>query len=521
MASAALASSRPTKAELAVLIGGIVSMGLEILAVRIVAPQFGSHIYTVGGILTVFLIALSLGYWQGGRRAAGASVGEMSWILLGTAVYVAVVVGAGDLLLSYTSTLALPPQYASLPAVILLFGPPTYLLGFISPYAAELSEKPGTGHASGHVYALGTIGSIVGAAGTTFVLIPTLSVDVIGLLFGFVLVATALTLTAPRLPRRTVVSSLLVTGLLVGAAGAGPVAYDHRGEVVYETQTPHQHLEVVDAGEERTMYLDGARHSAMDLDDPERHVFTYTRYFHLPMLVADEPADLERVLFVGGGGYTGPMDFAERYDAAVDVVELDPDVTDAAEAYFDLDRDAVTIYEQDARQFLEGTDETYDVIVLDAYQRDQVPFHLTTREFMELLSERTSDDGIVHANVVAAPDGPAAEFYHAQEATMDAAFADTYSFKTADQHAVQNIQVVSTNAPTDLSNDELADRETTRDLAVDLGDAVDNQLPDPDADAPILTDDRGEVDSLLDPMFGQRYVIQEDGDGSIQPEGAA
>ncbi len=119
-------------------------MGLEILAVRIVAPQFGSHIYTVGGILTVFLIALSLGYWQGGKRASLATNRQMSWIMLATAVYVGIVIYAGDLLLAYTSTLPLPPRYASLPAVIALFGPPTYLLGFISPYAAELSQKQGS-----------------------------------------------------------------------------------------------------------------------------------------------------------------------------------------------------------------------------------------------------------------------------------------------------------------------------------------------------------------------------------------
>ncbi len=515
-----VAGYRPTKPELAVFVSGITSMGLEILAVRIVAPQFGSHIYTVGGILTVFLIALSLGYWQGGKRATGATNREMSWIMLATAVYVAVVIYASDLLLTYTSTLALPPRYASLPAVILLFGPPTYLLGFISPYAAELSDKQGTGEASGHVYALGTIGSIVGAAATTFVLIPALGVDAIGLLFGGALVGTAIALTTPDLPRRSVVSSVLVVLLLVGAAGATPVDVDYRGDVVYETQTPHQQLEIVDAGSERTMYLDGARHSATDLEDPDRHVFTYTKYFHLPMLATEDVDDVDRVLFVGGGGYTGPQDFADRYDAHVDVVEIDPEVTAAAEAYFGLesDRDDISVYEEDGRQFLERTDEPYDVIVLDAYKQDQVPFHLTTVEFMELASERLADDGVLHANVISAPSGPAAEFYHAQHRTMETVFPDTYSFRTSDSSAVQNVQVVATNEPTDLSDEDFLERNDARDLGVDLEDAIDNRMADPDtADAPVLRDDRGEVDSLLDPMLGQRYVIEEtDGETDSQ-----
>ena len=516
-----LSTYRPTKPELAVFVSGITSMGLEILAVRIVAPQFGSHIYTVGGILTVFLAALSLGYWQGGNRSALATNREMSWIMLATAVYVGVVVYASDLLLTYTSTLALPPRYASLPAVIILFGPPTYLLGFISPYAAELSEKEGTGEASGHVYALGTIGSILGAAVTTFVLIPALTIAQIGVLFGFTLVATAVTLTLPALPRNPTVASIVVAVLLVVAAGGGPVAYDYRGDVVYESQTAYQHLEIVDDGDTRTMYLDGARHSATDLGDPDRHVFAYTEYFHLPMLMADDPEAIDRVLFVGGGGYTGPQDFAAEYDVTVDVVEIDPEVTAAAETYFGLDREAVTVHTDDGRQFLQGTNASYDLIVLDAFKKDQVPFHLTTVEFTELLSDRLSDDGMVHANVISSPTGSASEFYRAQYRTVDEVFPTVYSFRTSDSNAVQNVPLVATKDDTQLSQAELSDRNDARDLSVDLTEPINNRLDEPETDeTPILRDDRGEVDSLLDPMMGQRYVIEETDDTDTTGESA-
>jgi spermidine synthase len=508
----ALPSYRPTKPELAVFVSGITSMGLEILAVRIVAPQFGSHIYTVGGILTVFLAALSLGYWQGGKRAALATNREMSWILLAAAVYVAVVVYASDFLLAYTSTLAIPPRYASLPAVIVLFGPPTYLLGFISPYAAQLSQKQGIGEASGHVYALGTIGSILGSAATTFVLIPALSIAQIGLIFGLMLVGTGLALTAPSLPRRSVVASVVVVLVLVSATGAGPVAFDHRGDVVHESQTPHQHLEIVDDGDDvRTMYLDSARHSAVDLEEPDRHVFAYTRYFHLPMLMVDDPDAVEDVLFIGGGGYTGPQDFEARYDVDVDVVEIDPEVTEAAEDYFGLEHgETMTSHAEDGRQFLQDADEEYDVIVLDAYKQDQVPFHLTTEEFMQLTADRLSDDGVLLANVVSAPSGSASEFYRAEYATMEQAFPEVYSFRTSDEDSVQNIQLAATNDDEELTREDLEQRNDARDLGVDLDDEIDHLLAEPNTDdVPVLRDDRAPVDSLLDPMMGQRYVIEE------------
>ena len=270
------------------------------------------------------------------------------------------------------------------------------------------------------------------------------------------------------------------------------------------------------------MYLDGARHSATDLDDPDRHVFSYTEYFHLPMLMVDDPDEIDRVLFVGGGGYTGPQDFAEQYDVAVDVVELDPEVTDAAETYFGLDRGEMNVYTEDGRQFLQGTDETYDLIVLDAFKKDQVPFHLTTVEFMELLSDRLSDDGIVHANVISSPTGPASEFYRAQYKTVAEVFPTVYSYRTSDSNAVQNVPLVATKNETRLSQSTLADRNEARDLSVDLAGPIDNTLAEPETDdAPVLRDDRGEVDSLLDPMLGQRYVIEETDDPDATGEPAA
>ncbi|KDE58354.1 spermine synthase [Halostagnicola sp. A56] len=511
-----LAPYRLSKPEIAVFVSGIVSMGIEILAGRVIAPQFGSSIYTWGSIITVCLAALSLGYWQGGRRAERATTREMSWILFGTAIYIAVLIYGSDLLLTYTSTIPLGARYASLPAVTALFGPPTYLLGFISPYAAELSHKEGIGEASGHVYAVGTIGSILGSTATTFVLIPEFSIETISLLFGFLLVVTAFALTLPDVSRSTTGATVLVSLLLVGSLVGSASAFDHRGDVVYQTQTDQQQLEVIDDGDTRTMYLDGARHSAMDLEKPDQHVFEYTKYFNLPMAMTDDMDEVDNVLFIGGGGYTGPKEFEDEYDVDVDVVEIDGEVTDAAEEYFRLEHgENMTSYEEDGRSFLEDApDDEYDVIVLDAYKKEQVPFHLTTVEFMELVSDRLTDDGILLANVISGPSGSAGEFYRAQYKTAEQVFPDVYSFRTSNSSNIQNIELVATNEETDFTQAELQRRNDERDLPVDLEPAIDNYMDEPETgDAPVLTDDHAPVDRLLDPMVGQRYIIEES-DGS-------
>nr|WP_199243411.1 fused MFS/spermidine synthase [Halopenitus persicus] len=512
---AAVLDGRVSKPEAAVFVSGVASMGLEILAGRIIAPQFGSSIYTWGTIIGVFLAALSAGYHRGGKLATEeATERRLARLLLGTAVWVALLVFAGDLLLRSTVAFPLPSRVASLPAVVLLFGPPTYLLGFISPYGAELSRKEGLGRASGHVYAVGTIGSIVGAFGTTYFLIPSLGVDAIGLVFGLLLVATAAVLLLPSPSRDSILAVVGVLVVLVAAFSSGAAGVAPEGQVVYQTQTPYQQLEVIDSGDTRTLYLDGQRHSAMDLSDPNRHVFSYTRYFHLPYLFADDPDDIDRVLFIGGGGFTGPKRFVEEYDATVDVVEIDPEVIDVAKRYFAVEEsEQLRIHNDDGRRYLRNTNETYDLIVLDAYKKDKVPFQLTTREFMELSNDRLSEDGMVFANVISAPSGPASRFYRAEYATMDAVYPNVYSFPTAGGSGIiQNIEMVATKDAAVVTEETLRDRNARRDIGIDLSAEIDDYRVEEDVgDAPILRDDYAPVDALLDPMVGQRYVIDEAG----------
>lgn len=493
----------------AVFASGVSSMGLEILAGRIIAPQFGSSIYTWGSIIGVFLAALSAGYYFGGRRAAAKATNDrLILLLVGSAAYLALVVFAHDLLLMVAAVIPLPGRFASLPAVVLLFGPPTYLLGFISPYAAELSLKDGVGAASGHVYAVGTIGSIIGAFGTTFLLIPSLSVEQIGLVLGLLLVVSAFWLAREELRGRLPGLTVVVGVLLVVAAASGPIGVSTGGRVVYQTQTPYQELQVTDLGDTRTLYLDGQRHSAMDLDDPDRNVFTYTRYFHLPFLFTEK---IDRVLFIGGGGFTGPKHFVRHYNVTVDVAEIDPVVIDVAKRYFSVEEsDRLRIHAVGGRQYLRETNRTYDLIVLDAYKKDKVPFQLTTVEFMRLASSRLTEDGILYSNLISAPSGAASRFYRAEYKTMARVFPRVYSFPTSDLGSVQNIELIATRDPQLVTQAELSARHERRSVAVDLSTAIAHYRTDvPTDDVPVLRDDNAPVDSLLDPMVGRRYVIEQ------------
>jgi len=517
--------------EVAVFISGVSSLGLEILAGRIVAPAFGSSIYVWGSIIGVFLAALAYGYHRGGERAAErASTRAMVTILLGTAVYVAGLLAFAGPVVELVDVLSVPPRLAPLLPITVLFGPPVYLLGLLSPYAAELIESDSAGGASGRVYALGTAGSIVGAFGTTFLLIPWIGLAVAELGFGLLLVATAGWLVwqdgVSRTRRRRQAVRILLVAL---ALSAGFAVHDDglslTGDVVAQTETPYQELVVVDrasrtVGDDRTvrtLYLDGMPQSAAYLEDGqpvvEPYVFDYPRYFHLAVAMQD---DVDRVLFIGGGGFSGPRRFVAEYpNVTVEVVELDPAVIDTAQAHFGVQAsDRLLIHQADGREFLERTNRTYDAIVLDAYRKDRVPFHLTTTEFMGLAASRLDEDGVLVANVISAADGPGSQFYRAEYKTLQTAFPHVYAFPTVGGPVVQNVELVATKRGDEFTRTELAAAIDRHDVGVPLAAAPD-RMRGPDAvdtaSVPVLRDGKAPIDRLLDPQLGRRYVISRNG----------
>jgi len=520
----------PSRLEWVVFASGVASMALEILAGRLLAPTYGSSVFTWGSVIGVFLAALALGYWVAGRRAAtSASPAVLARLMLLAAVYVALLMVLGQPVLRTLAGLPVPDRFASLLPVTLLFGPPTVLLGFVSPYAAELIDSDGPGDASGRVYALGTAGSILGAFGGTFLLLPEFGVAGTELACGLVLVAGAALLdadgpadTAPDRASARAVARILPVLVMLVAAFAVVTATPAGGSVVYSTQTQYQELRVTEQGDTRTLYLDGATHSAMDVDDPDRYVFEYTRYFHLPYLYRD-PGSVDRVLFVGGGGFSGPKRFLREYPGVtVDVVELDPEVVRVARERFGVpESERLNVHTGDGRRFLRRTDHTYDVVVLDAYRADRVPYHLTTVEFMRLVEARLDEEGVVVSNIIAATDGRGSTFYRAQYRTMDRVFADVDAYPTSTTGALQNIELLATKTPAP-STATLRERNRARDVGLDLSGPLENRRTDvPVGDAPLLRDDDGTAADLVADQVDRRYVIERTDNGTVDGERGA
>lgn len=183
---------------------GFFVMAVELLSGRILAPNFGNGIYVWGGIITVFMVALAIGYLLGGRLSIhNPSVRRLSLLLIASALTTVPVVLVGDTALDRIFDLVRDPRYGSLLSVTLLFFLPVVLCGMVSPYAVRLlvDEYRLSGHFAGLLYFVSTFGSAAGTLLTSFYLVLAFEIrEIIGGLVAISLVLGAIAMLFTRRP---------------------------------------------------------------------------------------------------------------------------------------------------------------------------------------------------------------------------------------------------------------------------------------------------------------------------------
>ena len=508
-----------------VFVCGAVVMSLELLGSRLLAPVFGNSIFVWGSLIGVVLSALSAGYYLGGKLAdLKPSFQILSTLIFAAGILVLALPALAAPLFSFVISLNIVEQYSPLLATTLLLGPPSLLLGTVSPYAIRLVAESvqSLGKTSGNLYALSTLGGIVGTFLTVFVLIPIFGVNKIIFGIGALLLVVAFLGLSVKL-KAVALMILIVLPL------AAPYMVSRQltvaaytlalGDTIYETDTPYHHLVVADYYDPtsqsmvRVLIMDDNLHSAMDLQYPNMTVFPYTDYFNLGFLLNPK---ITRALFIGGGGFTGPKQFLRDYrNVSVDVVEVDPAVISVAEEYFAVNatNPRLHIYNNDGRVFLQDTRQRYDLIVLDAYSRSYVPFHLMTLEFFELASSHLTSNGIVISNLISGVEAGNDQLLTAEVNTMRVVFPNVYVFPVegTSYPDPQNVEILATNSAGHLTEGDFekfaASSTTVR--APRMTDYVTNYMVVQPNNSPILTDDYAPVENLISPINDQPLTMDQ------------
>jgi spermidine synthase len=389
---------------LLVFVVGTGSLGAEIAAVRLLAPYFGASTIIWANTIGVVLVALSVGYWLGGRLAdRHPNMRGLCLLSLAAAALLAAVPFAADPLLNVAvdalDNISAGAFIGSLLAVLALVAVPVMLLGAVSPYAIRLGvstvEEAGT--VAGRLYALSTAGSLVGTLSSALLFIPLIGTRRTFLVFALAISLVAVTGLRPM--RRWALAPAGIVALIALPVGTLKAQTDD-GRVIYETETEYQYARVIERP-------DGSRKLELNEGQAEHSEYIpgtsltgnyWDGHIVLPFAGRAEPP--RRVAILGNAAGTMSRAYEEFFPATrVDGVEIDPKLSEIGRRYFDMNNPRLHVYNEDARPYLRRTDAKYDAISLDTYRQPYIPFYLTTKEFFELVRDHLTPDGVVVVNV--------------------------------------------------------------------------------------------------------------------------
>jgi len=479
---------------LIVFVVGTASLGAEIAAARLLAPYFGASTIVWANTIGVVLVALSVGYWFGGRYAdRHPHLRGLCIVVLVASVLIALIPFASRPFLGFSvdafDSVSVGGFAGSLFGVLVLVAVPVTLLGAAAPWAVRLAvdDVDRAGETVGRLYAISTAGSLFGTMASALLLIPLLGTQRTFLCFALALALVAVAGLGWRFAALPAALALTLVMVPVGAIKAADT-----GRVLYEAETAHQYVRVVERD-------DGSRALELNEGQAVHSLYRPGGYLtgdywdgHLVLPAAARAGPPRRIAILGNAAGTVARAFGRFFPGTlVDAVEIDGELTEIGRRYFDLRNPRMQTHAADARPWLEQADGGYDAVMVDAYRQPYIPFYLATREFFELARERLAPGGVVIVNV-GHPEG-GEELERVLGRTMAAAFP------TVLRYPIEPTNTLLLAGEGALSADRLHGNAAAlpaplRVLALEAAAGLAPRLPG----GTVYTDDRAPVEWLVD-----------------------
>jgi spermidine synthase len=283
---------------------------------------------------------------------------------------------------------------------LILFAVPVTLLGCVSPFAVRLAMHDVTesGRTVGRLYAVSTLGSFIGS------FLPELFLlDWFGTRGTFVFLALLLLALALFYLKRAALKLIWMPIVLVLLTLLVPLSFSNLSGTIYQGESGYNYIQVVERNSTRYLLLNEGQgiHSIYNpnrvITDGTWDYFTIAPFFNAPPFSADR---VKRMAVIGLAGGSIARLYTELYGPiAIDGIEIDPKIVEVGRDYFGMTQPNLNVVVGDGRAALAALPHRYDVIALDAFRVPYIPWHLTTREFMQELREHLTPDGVVAINV--------------------------------------------------------------------------------------------------------------------------
>ena len=477
-----------------VFVVGASSLGAEIAAARLLAPWFGDSTIIWANTIATVLVALSIGYWVGGRMAdRDPSIVTMSKIIFGAAILMALVPFLGSPFLRISvealDNIEAGAFVGSLIAVLVLIAVPVVLLGAVAPFAIRLSVQKvdEAGAVAGRLYAISTIGSLAGVFLSALVLIPF-----VGTRRTFLVFAIALALVAVlglRMPRALVLPAALA---LLIALPIGTIKAADGARVIWEQETEYQYARVIeDSDGTRTLELNEGQAIHSVYRPGEYLTGDYWDEFLIaPFATGEGPP--EKVAILGNAAGTTARAIGHYFpDAQIDAVEIDGELTDVGRELFDMRAPGLRAHTADARPWLRRSDDRYDLIMVDAYHQPYIPFYMATKEFFEEVRDHLTPGGVVAINIGHPEDSDDLE------EVLTATVKDVFAYVMRDPIVDTNTVLLASRAPVSAAAVRRAAAELPAELKPLAADFA-GRLAPPLSGGTVYTDDVSPVEWLVD-----------------------
>lgn len=377
-------------------------MILEIVGTRVIGPFYGVSLYVWSSLITVALVALSLGYWIGGMAADRWPKRDVLYLIVALAGLSSLIIPFASISIMSTCHL-LGLRAGALTSSTIMFLFPITFLGMIAPFAVKLytEEMKRLGTSVGRLYAISTMGSVMGTLLVGFFLIPNVGTKKIFCLLAITLFCVS---GIGWILEKKWIKSLLIV-ICIFYPGYQLNFTDQLAEkeglkVIHQTESSYGQLKVVDTQRQRYLLLDGILQTGMDkvlISAPEQiYLFQMSLLGLLPYYY---PSGRQALLIGLGGGRH--FHLLNSYGIDVDSVEIDRNVVQTARKYFGFNG---PVKVEDGRYVIQNTKKKYDFVILDTYSGEVIPTQLFSVEAFARIRDILTEKGILAVHYIGFPE---------------------------------------------------------------------------------------------------------------------